>query len=306
MDALDEAIDEGRGYPGGLFWFKRAADTPYQAVIKLVENARLAGIDAHFVQVETFDELFSDITCFLPETEKAAQSITDVTRPRLAKADFRAARSNMPAIRTNALPITSHPAVCRLVDCDIGGWEDIQAAITNSEADLLARRCSAGVLAFGSDADVRRTFAPYKIKAFDTYPITPERLAKQSGERNLIADALFRALDRRPGLRCERRGTNVLLFPDAGVVKSSMFHVDDTKAVDYISGTVRGTKITWSEACSIRLDYRLDRLWLLIEPIVKRNIPDETSEKDTFPPPHKGCLEIAENGRLIPAPSPLS
>jgi hypothetical protein len=50
--------------------------------------------------------------------------------------------------------------------------------------------------------------------------------------------------------------------------------------VDHISGTVRGTRIAWSEACSIRLDYRLDRLWLLIQPLVKRTIPEGTSEKD--------------------------
>jgi hypothetical protein len=96
----------------------------------------------------------------------------------------------------------------------------------------------------------------------------------------LIGDALFKALGCRPGLRCERRGSNVLLFPDPAVVKSSVFHVGDTKAIDYISGTVRGTSITWTEACSLRLDYRLDRLWLLMEPLVRRTIPEGTSEKD--------------------------
>ncbi len=280
MDALNEAIDNGRGFPGGLFWFKRAADTPYQAVTRLIEKARSAGIDAHFVEVETFDELFSDITRFLPETEKAAQSITEVTRPRLAKADFRVATSTTPAIRTNALPIISHPAICRMVVCEIGGWEEIQAAIKKSGADIIAQRCSAGVLAFGRDADVKRTFEPHKITAFDTHAITPDRLVKPSGERSLIGDALFKALGYRPGLRCERRGSNVLLFPEPSIVKSSVFHVGDTKAIDYISGRVRGTGITWTEACSLRLDYRLDRLWLLIEPLVERTIPEGTSEKD--------------------------
>ncbi len=279
MHALDEAIDTGRGYPGGLFWFKRAADAPYPAVTALVEKARLAGIDAHFVEVETFDELLSDITRFLPETETAAQSITDVSRPRLAKAAIRVAKVTTPAVRTNALPITSYPAVCRLVVCEIGGWKEIQAAIEKSGADIIAQRCSVGVLAFGKDADVKRTFEPHKITAFDTHAITPERLARPSGERSLIGDALFRALGRRPGLRCDRRGTNILLFPDVSIVKSSAFHVGDTKAVDHVSGTIRGTDIAWSEACSIRLDHRLDRLWLLIDPVVKRTVPEGTSEE---------------------------
>ena len=272
MDALSDAIDNGRGYPGGLFWFKRAGDVPYPAVTKFVEKASAAGIDAHFVEVETFDELFSDITRFLPETEKAAQSITDASRPRLAKTSFRVAKS--------ALPIISYPAACRLVECEIGGWEEIQIAREKSAADIVAQRCRAGVLAFGRDSEVKRTFDPYIIKAFDTHPITPGRLAKPTGERSLIRDALFRALERRPGLSLDRRGGDAVIFPDASIIKPSAFQIGDIKPVDYVSATLRRTGITWSEACSIRLDYRLDRLWLLIDPFVKLIIPEGTPEAE--------------------------
>lgn len=176
IETLTEALEGGRGY-GGLFWFKRAGETLYPAVAGLLENARAAGVEAHLIETETFDELLSDLVRFLPETAQAAQSIQDATRPRLTKAPLRVARAPTPAIRTNALPITSYPAACRLVDCDIGGWEEIQAAIAASGADILAQRCQLGVLAFGRDADVRRTFEPHKIATFDTHAIRADRLA---------------------------------------------------------------------------------------------------------------------------------
>ena len=50
MAALEEALDEGRGFPGGLFWFKRGQDTPYSAVTALIARARALGIDAHLVE----------------------------------------------------------------------------------------------------------------------------------------------------------------------------------------------------------------------------------------------------------------
>ena len=279
MEVLTEAVDGGRGYPGGLFWFKRSGETPYPAVTDLVAKARAAGVEAHLIEVETFDELLSDIVRFLPETAQAAQSIQDAARPRLTKAAFRVARATTPAVRTNALPITSYPPACRLVACEIGGWEEIQAAIVASGADILAQRCQLGVLAFGRDVDVKRTFEPHKITTFDIHAIRADRLAKPSGERNLIADALFRAIGRRPGLRVERKGLGVLVFPDLNVVKSSTFQTGDTKAVDTLAGTLR-SGIRWTEACSLRIDYRLDRLWLLIDPLVKRfDITDDTPQE---------------------------
>lgn len=129
MEALEAAFQEGKGFPGALFWFKRFQDVPYQAVRDLITKARGLGIDAHFVEVETFDELFADILRFLPDTEREAATIAGEIRPRLAKGTSRTSVANTPAIRTNALPVISFPAICRLVVCDIGGWEEIQAAI---------------------------------------------------------------------------------------------------------------------------------------------------------------------------------
>ncbi|MBB5754673.1 SIR2 family NAD-dependent protein deacylase [Prosthecomicrobium pneumaticum] len=278
MAVLAEALDEGRGFPGGLFWFKRSQDAPYPAVTELIARARALGIDAHLVESESFDELFSDLLRFLPQTADKLTGLGGAARPRLSTAKPRPIGGAVPAIRTNALAVTSRPALCRIVDCKIGGDEEIEEAIAKAGVDIIAHRIRDGVLAFGRDTHVRKVFEPYEIKAFDQHPLSSRRLVKEGGERALVRDALFRAIATRPGLAHERRRSRVRLVPLPGAVPASVFNNDKAKPVDRVSGMVPQTNIGWSEACGLRVDYRLDQLWLLIEPTLSVALDDETPD----------------------------
>jgi hypothetical protein len=72
----------------------------------------------------------------------------------------------------------------------------------------------------------------------------------------------------------ERRRRTVFLIPDPSTVQPSAFNTSDVKSVDRISGVVENTAIRWTEACKLRLDYRLERLWLLLEPRVILDVPE--------------------------------
>lgn len=61
MDALEEGIHAGRGYPEGLFWFRRAGRPLRSRVRQLLDRARAAGIAAETFEIETFDELMGDM-----------------------------------------------------------------------------------------------------------------------------------------------------------------------------------------------------------------------------------------------------
>jgi len=61
MDALSEAIDGGRGFPAGLFWIRPAEGVVFSRVNQLMEEAKACGIQAQFVEAETFDELMGDL-----------------------------------------------------------------------------------------------------------------------------------------------------------------------------------------------------------------------------------------------------
>ncbi len=101
-------------------------------------------------------------------------------------------------------------------------------------------------------------------------------LARESGERAVVRDALFRVLGKRPGLKLARRGPSCLLLPDPTAIPPAIFNTDRAKPVDRVAGLVPKTPINWTEACGLRLDYRLDTLWLLLEPRVALDVPDDT------------------------------
>ena len=275
MEAFEEALDDGRGFPGGLFWFKRSQNEPFKAVIDLIDHSRALGVDAHIVNAEAFDELFVDLVRYLPQTAEKMQTLDSTVRPRLTSTTPRKSVQPTPAIRTNALAVVSRPALCRLVDCSIGGYAEIKEAIKTAGVNIVASRVKQGVLAFGRDVDVRKAFDEFDIKGFDTHPLSGRRLVRETGERALIRDALFWAIGQLPKLRIQRRGRTTVLLPDATEVPATVFNNEQVRPVDRVSGTVPKTSITWSEACILRMDYRLDRTWLLLEPIVIVELPDD-------------------------------
>ncbi len=278
MEAFGEALDDGRGFPGGLFWFKRSQDNLFEAVVDLIERARKLGIDAHVVEAEAFDELFVDLVRYLPQTAEKLASLDSNVRPRVRSATPRRSERSTPAIRMNALAVVSRPALCRLVDCDIGGFTEIKQAIVSAGVDVVASRVQQGVIAFGRDADVRKAFEPFDIKAFDTHPLPAQRLSRETGERGLVREALFRAVGQGANLELKRRGRTALLLPDPAQVAPSVFNGGGVQAVKRVSGVVDGTSVSWTEACSLRLDYRLDRIWLLIQPMVVTDLPEDAPE----------------------------
>lgn len=274
MDALREALDGGRGFPNGLFWFKRSGEAPFEAVTELIDEARRLGVDAHIIDNETFDELLSALVRFLPETANKLGDIEGAKPPRLGSAALKAPGAKVPSIRTNALPIISHPVMCKLVDCDIGGWTDIQAAIEKAGVDIVARRTRDGVIAFGRDPRIRSAFEPFGIKRFETRSIPDKSLTFESEERRLIRDALMRALRDRPDIEILRWGWRVFALPNLQTVKPGHFRNGNINPVGRLSGMVGNTGIRWTECCELRLDYKLDRLWLLMDPRIYRDVPE--------------------------------
>lgn len=276
MKALREALDGGSGFPHGLFWFKRSGETPFKAVTDLIAEARGLGVDAHLVENETFDELLSDLVRFLRETADKLTDIEGAKPPRLRSAPLKAPGAKIPSIRTNALPIISHPVMCQLIDCDVGGWSDIQEAIKKADVDIVARRTKEGVIAFGREPDIRAALEPFNIKRFETRSIPDKNLNYESQDRGLIRDALMCALGNRPDIKIIQRGWRVVALPNLDTVKPNHFQFGNVRPVDRLTGVVGNTGIRWTECCELRLDYKLDQLWILMEPRLHRDIPEES------------------------------
>jgi len=144
--------------------------------------------------------------------------------------------------------------------------------------DIIAHRVRDGVLAFGRDADIRAALEPFGIKAFDQHPLSDKRLIKEGGERALVRDALFRSIAQRPGLTIERRRNRVRLRPVSAQVQPAAFNTDTAKPVDRLAGLIPKSNVPWSEVCELRVDYRLDQFWLLLDPIVVADLGPDAPE----------------------------
>lgn len=277
IDALEEAIDGGNGYPSGLFWFQRSDSVALPRVAQLIETASSVGVDAHIVNVETFDELLADVLLLEPDLPNDVQSHLDKEHRRVSDAPMADTRGTFPVIRLNALPIVSYPTVCRLVDCEIGGTKQVREAIERVEVEVIGARRQHGVIAFGRDDDVRSAFKDHKIKRLDVHAIEARRLHFESAELGLLYDAFSRALERERPIKVKRARSAYLIAVDPERASDQTF-APLRQATQNICGKVHQTELMWAEALWIKLEYRLERLWLIMEPTIWVERTDDDAE----------------------------
>jgi len=267
IDVLLSAMDAAASFPAGLFWFHRTDQSLLPGVRRLADKAQAKGVAMHLLAVETFDELMADVVNLVPDLPAEITSALDKRLERVTNAPIPAPGKNWPIIRLNAFPVIEAPALCRRVVCTIGGAREVRDAVVSSDSKVIATRRNVGVLAFGRDEDVRATFERFTITEFDLHALDPKRLRNESTELGLLYDGMARALGRTfPLLRHSgRRGHLMSVNParagDPGF--NGLRH-----AVGQITGKVPKTDVVWCEAFRFRLEQRLGRLWLLLEPTI--------------------------------------
>lgn len=267
MDALRTGISDGQGYPKGLFWFVRSDAPLLPAVKDLIEDAKAVGIDAHIIYVETFDELLGDILAQIPRLPEDLQQLFEKRPRRISNVPLASARGSWPILRTNAFPVIESPSVCRKVVCDIGGYAKVREAVETTNVDIVYARRNVGVLAFGPDEQVRTAFEKHNIREFSLHSIEPNRLRYESAEHALLYDALIKAVCRERPLVAERRRNNRFVVIDTKQTEDVAYRELKLAATN-ISGHIGRASIRWREAARIHLEYRMDRLWVLVEPSI--------------------------------------
>jgi NAD-dependent SIR2 family protein deacetylase len=275
LHALEEAIDDGRGFPNGLFWLHHTGSPILPAAAQLVRRAQEAGIQARFVEVHTFDEVLGDIIKqreALPpdiaaKLDEHRSIITDVPVPE--------STGGWPVVRLNALPVSKYPTLCRLVVCEIGGTSAVKEALASSKANAVAVRRKQGVLAFGADSELRKAFGA--SATLDTQSIEPKRLHYESSELGLLRDAFAVALARNRPLIVRRQRIAHLCLIDHE--RASSTDLEGLKRITgQISGVVPRTTVRWEESLYLKLSYHLGRMWCLIEPSVRIDLQDDTDD----------------------------
>jgi NAD-dependent SIR2 family protein deacetylase len=267
MAALEEAIDGGRGFPAGLFWFVRTGADVFSRVTALIQSAQEAGIDAHLVEIETFDALFGDLLLLPEKLPPEVEELIEQKPRRLIEPPIPPASGEWPVIRFNAIQFTSLPTTCRLVRCEIGGTREVRNRVDETGADLIVGRVRRGVLAFGSDQEIRKAFDGLGIDGLDLHPIETKRLQYDSQELGLLYAAFARAVGRELPVQVMRRGNDYIILCDDTKGESPEYSVLK-QATKKLSGVVPKTDLRWTEATRFKLEGRLRRTWLLLEPTI--------------------------------------
>ena len=273
MDALEEAVEQPKAFPSGLFWLHRGESASLPRVVRLLRRAVEAEVEASLVSVDNFDEIMRDLVRLINGLETKALDDFSMERPRWSKAPKRQGRGGWPVVRLNALPVVSAPNTCRRVGCQIGGTAEVREAVDKAGVEVLAVRSRFGVLAFGADSDVRSAFDTYGITEFDLHALEIKRRRYESTERGLLRDALVQALRRYRSLDLIS-GHRRYLAPanPQDVVWKTL-----QQLVGRLNGTVENhADLQWREGIAVRLDWADDQLWLLFEPrIIFEGTTDE-------------------------------
>ena len=182
-----------------------------------------------------------------------------------------------PVLRTNALEVTKYPSSCTLFRADIGGAREVKEVIAEHRRRVAAGRRQAGVVAFGTRADLTRVFAPHNLREFEPYAIDSRRLHyEDSIELGLFYHTICQALSGQTGLlRSKNHKGRVLYLPSLDVLKPA--EVDAFKALNIVpvrKPKPKGTII--HEAIFTSLEFCDKRLWLLLEPTLMMTTDGET------------------------------
>lgn len=278
MDALEDVLDETGGYTNGLFWFHRGDSPPCERVARLLKRASETGIEANLIRIDTFDELLADVLRQVGDLPAEICEALQNRDRRTTRVPLPGKRGSYPCLRLNALPVLDWPRTCRVLECDVGGTRDVRDALTASGvSNCLAVRSKRGVLAFGRDDELKRTFKPFGITRFDLHPIDAGRLAYESAEHGLIYEALARALERGSPVRSVSGHFGLMLVPDPAKGEARLEQLASCVSGKRASGTIPKCTLRWSEAVQLRIEYRLDTLWMIMLPTVWAERPTDDS-----------------------------
>jgi NAD-dependent SIR2 family protein deacetylase len=281
MDVLIHAAEDKNNFPHGIFWFNKGGVEPLDNVTRLIRTALSNGIDAHIIEINNFDETLDQIRRYIGPFPGEVENILKSKESRLTESPIRGEARTAPYLRINAVVVNTYPTTCKLVDSDLnGGYKLIQEEIKNTDANIVARRIKKGIIVFGQDQEIKKAFKQHNVKRIQVYGIDQGRLAYPSEESKLVFDAFCKALSRHTNLTLEERRDDKYLIADKSKINIATFNTLVSSAVSDTEGVVPRTNINWVEACKVKLDYKFNRYWIVLEPRTLLYVDKASPEED--------------------------
>jgi hypothetical protein len=277
MELFHKVLQTNNPFPHGLFWMGIKGSAPPSVVKNLLEQARLTGVTAQYVPIETFDALL--LRLWRNNENKSSDMDAQVRKSRLASVHIPLPQAGIqkPLLRLNALPIISLPKECLELSFNKPkGWDELRQARDGVEGKLILTKSNT-VWCWGSIERINKAFEG------DVISIKKRELPEDIDSPNnlyvkgFVEEALCKALVR--GKPLLSRTTQISSFVIADP------HAEDKSRLDPLfevvgkeSGSVPGLftpvshdhpvseQVSWSEALRISIDIKDGKIWLLIDP----------------------------------------
>jgi hypothetical protein len=251
--------------------------TPAASVTELLHEAKARGVNAAYVEIETFDALL--LRLWRNIEGKPAEMDAKVRKavPAAVNIALPPAGTQNPVIRLNALPLLSLPAQC--LSLSFGhpkSWDELRSARNAAKAALILAKSPEGAWCWGSEQSAKETYGA------DLLSVEPAELPADLTRpdslylRGFVEEGMCAALARDKPLltRTTRTGSFIIANPQAataaalapliGVVKSAAGQIAGLKTV--ATPTHPAEQVRWAEALRLALEIKDGKPWLLIEP----------------------------------------
>ena len=279
MKLLRSVLDGGNAYPHGLFWTGLRGSTSSPAVEQLLQEAEKAGVNACYVEIETFDALMLRLWRNLDEKPADLNAKVHKTNVASVNIPLPSSGKRRPLLRFNALPIRRLPRRCLSLSFrKPKEWADLREARHESGGQLILTKADA-VWCWGEREAIKAQFRDDLVSMEEREIPSNFTAAENLHVKGFLEEAICAAIARGRPLLSRTSRTSACLIADP--------HTEDVGALDPLfsvvgktSGMVSGLfstvtdehpraeQVRWSEAARISVDVRNGAVWLLVDPDV--------------------------------------
>ena len=272
MDTLRQAIANKGAFPSGFCWLTSDPTNVFPAVSELLREARAAGVDARFVESANFDESFGVLARHVDLSGSLSSHVAEGRpKPHVRGVEIDNTQGGQfPALRMNALPVIELPKTAIHVRCKKQIDQRPGLLLRESDVSLFGDFGVASgrdFYGYGLTNIWQQALARYEPEIVEEVEIPVRYEAPDLVTVGLLNEAVVRALawDRPLRGRFTSRGHRIVVWPDDTEETTAFFEPLVAAYGGALTGTFEGER-TWRESVRIRLDWRLDRVWLLFEP----------------------------------------
>ena len=277
VKVLQSVLDSGNAFPHGLFWTGLIGNEVPPGVERLLQEAERAGVNARYVEIETFDALMLRLWRNLDEKPAELNAKVHKTGPASVNISLPASGRGRPLLRFNALPVRELPRRClSLSFMKPKEWTDLREARHESRGRLILTKADT-VWCWGERDAIREQFGNDLVSIGEEEIPSDFTAAENLHVKGFLEEAICAAIARaRPVLsRTTRSSACLIADPHAGDIGAlDALH----RVVGKVGGVVPGLfsaitdeyphaeQVCWAEAARISVDMRNGAVWLVIDP----------------------------------------